>query len=582
MTDSTTQIKEKLDIADFVRTYVQLHPAGRNLKGLCPFHKEKTPSFIVSPDRQTWHCFGCGIGGDVFAFMMKYENIDFVEALKILGEKTGVDIGRVGNNDQKQVNILYEVNNAAKTFFKHMLRQPEGKAAIEYLKKRAMTGETAQEFEIGFAPDGIDLLLKYLTGKGFPVSVIESAGLVFRTERGTFMDRFRARIIFPLYNHFGKVVGFTGRIMPGHEHENTGKYMNSPETPVFNKSKVLYGFDRAKNNIREAGAAVLVEGQMDFIMAWQDGVKNLVATSGTALTVEHLKALRRAAETLILSFDQDEAGRVATERAIDLAGAADFAVKVMDMPADLEAKDPADIAVAKPGLLKSLATSAMPAMEYYFSRYLKGGSATEIKKDTRVVLSKIKFLTSPVERAHWLKEVSRRSGIQENYLIEELEAIKVVQVASPARDNESVRENEPMARKDLISQRLASLVIGAKNKYPILAPIMNDLPGPYRDILRSNCGGESVELTAEHQRLLDVVSMRASLEIPKDEVALDTELGKLVLEIRLESLREQRYRISEAIRVAEIKGEDIGPLLSEKQKIADEFRRLEVKGAKVV
>jgi len=582
MSDSAQQIKEKLDIVDFLRPYLQMTPAGKNFKASCPFHKEKTPSFMISPDRQTWHCFGCGIGGDAFAFLMRYENIDFIEALKILGEKTGVDIGRVGNTDQKQVNILYEINTAAKDFFKKQLVSDQGKPAIEYLKKRAMKGETAKEFEVGFAPDIVDSLTRYLTGSGFPIAAVEKAGLTFKTERGTYMDRFRNRIMFPLYNHFGKVVGFTGRIMPGHENENTGKYVNSPETPIFNKSKILYGLHLSKNAIRDSGCAILVEGQMDFIMAWQDGLKNMVATSGTALTVEHLKVLRRLADKLVLSFDQDEAGRLATERAIDLAGAADFSAKVMELPADLNAKDPADIAVAKPGLLKELAGRAIPAMNYYFDRYAIRNKSGDVKKNLRTVLSKIKFLASPVERAQWLKEASHLSGIQENYLLDEMENIKTVD--TPVwREAESLAADpaEPLSRKEVISQRIASLVLSQKDCYAAIEPVVKYLPTSYQAILKASLAQEKPALTVEQDAILNIVSLRAGLEV-MDKKAAEAELDELFRQLRRDRLREEGQNNSEAIRIAEQSGADVAGLLAEKQRIADEIRRLEVKGAKVI
>ncbi len=584
MSDAAQQIKEKLEIAEFLRPYLNLVPAGRNLKANCPFHKEKTPSFMVSPDRGTWHCFGCSLGGDVIAFLMRYENIDFVEALKILGEKAGVDVGRVGTADQKQFNVLYDVNKAAKDFFKKQLVSDAGTLAIEYLKKRAMKGETAKEFEVGFAPDGGDLLVRHLTGKGFAVSDVERAGLAFKTERGTYLDRFRNRVMFPLYNHFGKVVGFTGRIMPGHESDNIGKYVNSPETPIFNKSKILYGLHLSKNAIRDAGCAILVEGQMDFIMAWQDGIKNMVATSGTALTVEHLKALRKFADRLILSFDQDEAGRIATERAIDLAGAADLSAKVMKFPADLEAKDPADVAVARPGFLKTLADGAIPAMQYYFERYTIADRAGDIKKNLRTVLAKIKFLASPVERAYWLKEAAKSSGIQENFLVEELDAIKVAEPQQNFSDAGAVPEApEAVSRKELISQRIAALTVGNRELYPKTSESITQLPEVYQLILQYEMGNKkTAALDARASALLDVISLRSGLETYPDREQAEKELGELFRQLRFENLHEDSDRNAAAIHTAEQKGEDMGALLAERQKIFQELRQLEVKGDKVI
>src|SRR3989344_3823670 len=356
------QIKERLDVADFIRGYIALSPAGKNLKGLCPFHKEKTPSFVVSPDKQIWHCFGCSKGGDVVAFAMLYENLEFLDALKLLAEKAGLDFQKTATPDQKRLNVLYDINRSAKDYFVVNL---SGKP-IEYLLSRGLKKETIAEFEIGFAPMSSDSLTRQLIKSGFAVADIERAGLTARTERGTYWDRFRGRIMFPLYSSFGKVVGFTGRIMPDQENPNVGKYVNSPETSIFNKSKLLYGFHKSRNNIREQNIALLVEGQMDFLMLWQDGVKNAVAVSGTALTPDHLKTLRRLTEKITVCFDSDEAGQAATERAIDLGEASDLAVKVLK----LEEKDPADLVKTSPGIFNTLTAEAVPAIEYYVQKYL--------------------------------------------------------------------------------------------------------------------------------------------------------------------------------------------------------------------
>src|SRR3989338_11482496 len=273
MSDVTQQIKDKLDIVDFLKGYIDLLPAGRNYRAVCPFHKEKTPSFMVSADRGMWHCFGgCNEGGDIFSFLMKFENIDFYEALQILAEKTGIDLKKsAGGAEFNQYGILYEINAAARDFFKNNLNE----AALTYYQSRGLTRETITEFDLGFSPPSsagnADQLLRFLLNKGFAIQEIEKAGLIFRTERGNYMDRFRARYMFPICNAFGKVVGFTGRIMPEYEkmaNVNLGKYVNSPETPVFNKSKVLYGLNKSKNHIKDAGSVLLVEGQMDFLMTY--------------------------------------------------------------------------------------------------------------------------------------------------------------------------------------------------------------------------------------------------------------------------------------------------------------------------
>ena len=418
MTTSPIQeIKDRLDIADFIRSYITLLPAGKNFKAVCPFHKEKTPSFIVSPDRQTWHCFGsCSEGGDIIKFLMKYENLEFYEALKILAEKAGIELKKTNPLEHRQFGILYDINEVAKNFFAGQLESESSAEAMKYLLDRGLKKETIEEFELGFSNNDFDPLTRHLIKAGFAIQDIERAGLNFKNDRGSYVDRFRGRIIFPIYNHFGKVVAFTGRVLPKYERPEFGKYVNSPETMIFSKSKVLYGFHKSKEHIRALKSAVLVEGQMDFLMAYQDGVKNIVASSGTALTESHLKSLSRIAEQLVFCFDSDEAGFNAAERAIDLAAANDFAAKILTLKGY---KDPAEAVQKSPGKFSELVADAKHAMEFYFSRYMgENEDIGGLKKNLRVILGKIKNLVSPIERSHWLKELSLLAKIEERVLAE--------------------------------------------------------------------------------------------------------------------------------------------------------------------
>ncbi len=274
MPSSTTElIKSRLDIVDFLRGYLTVTPAGKNFRALCPFHHEKSPSFSISPERQRWHCFGCGLDGDIFGFVMKYENMEFNEALRMLAEKAGVELRHENPAEYRFTGLLYDLNDAAKDFYKRAL----GAAPVvkKYLAERGLAPATIEEFELGWAanePEGLSMHL--LNGGTAPQDLLQ-AGLSIKTERGLMLDRFRGRVMFPIHNHLGKVVGFTGRILPQFDTSATAgpggfvtaKYVNSPETPIFQKSKLLYGFWKSKDAIREAKSAVLVEGQMDFLMS---------------------------------------------------------------------------------------------------------------------------------------------------------------------------------------------------------------------------------------------------------------------------------------------------------------------------
>lgn len=459
MSEIIQDIKDKLDIVEVIKGYIQVLPAGRNFKANCPFHAEKTPSFMISPERRSWHCFGgCNEGGDVISFVMKYENIEFYDALKMLAERAGIDPSRLrqGASEYKKYDALYDINDAAKDFF----RQNLAGEARAYCAERGLLPETIAEFEIGYAPMGSDVLLRELTKRGFSVGDIEQAGLIFRTERGTYWDRFRNRLMFPLYNNSGRVVGFTGRVLPGDPNAATmGKYVNSPETPIFSKSKVLYGFHKAKSHIRDAGAALLVEGQMDCLMAHQAGVKNAVACSGTALTSDHLKTIRRLADRLMLCFDADEAGQRAIERGIDLALAEDFSVGIVRLPD----KDPADIVRQDPALLATLVAAAKPARAFYFARYvepalLAGDKSEGFKKGVRALLAKIKTLASPMEQSAWLKELGVKIGASEYTLQKEMEQLSAAgSFKNPGVAAAADVQPVVMNRKERIIRRIVEL-----------------------------------------------------------------------------------------------------------------------------
>ncbi len=556
--DTAQLIKDKLDIVDFLRQYVELKPAGKNFKARCPFHKEKTPSFMISPERQSWHCFGsCNEGGDIITFLMKYENIEFYDALKILAEKAGIEIKTSANRDFRSQNSLYVVMEAAKNFYKETLEKTP--VVQEYLKDRGLKSETIKEFEIGFAPELSDGVTRHLLKAGFAIADIEKAGLAVKTERGTYWDRFRGRVMFPIYNHFGKTVAFTGRILPGNENPNLGKYVNSPETPIFQKSKILYGLHKTKGDIRDAKSAVLVEGQMDLLMMWQDGVKNVVATSGTALTSDHLTVLKRLADELVLSFDSDEAGQIAAERAIDLANTEDFSVKLLTID-DKELKDPADVAKNKPGLLAELVAKAKVAMDYYFHKYVKkdAGDTKSRKQNIRIVLSKIKNLPSPIDRNHWLKELAAIVKIEERILMEEMEMLsETVKALSGKEVQRPDMMSKKMTRREMVAQRLLGIMFHLKGDLKLLEEHLKYLPDDHAEIYKGFLQQDEARIQTDLKELMSAISLRFSFENQHIEAdALKKEMENLLRELKVEYLRDKRQQISELIRKLEAGGNE--------------------------
>jgi len=551
MARPTDEIKDRLDIVEFIKGYLELTKSGRNFKALCPFHSEKTPSFMVSPERQIWHCFGCGEGGDIFKFVMRYENLEFYEALRVLAERAGVELKRLSPADERQFGILYEANNAASEFFEEELKKSE--KAKDYLKKRGLKGETAKNFAVGFAPNSKDELTVHLINRGFAIDDLVRAGLALKTERGQHIDRFRGRVMFPIHNHFGKVVGFSGRVLPEFESDNTGKYVNSPDTPIFNKSRILYGFWETKKPIREEGEVLLVEGQMDFLMAWQDGVKNIAATSGTALTREHLRTLRRITNKLVIGFDTDEAGQMASERSIDIAGANDFTVYILPLG---EFSDPAEAVQKKPGFIKDALGRTIPAMEYYIGRYLKKDGLDSIEKKKlaiRAVLAKIKGIWSPVERSHWIGEVSHMMKVPEKELIEEMEKLSLGAEAAQADVKEAV-ERRKLGRHEVVAERLLSLVSAFEELRDKVKECRDYMPDGYTEAYDVVVLGR--DASPKIQGVIDLVSLKSGFLFDNfPEEKLESEAASLLRELSLEYLKRKSGEIHAKIVSAEEAGD---------------------------
>ena len=419
------EIKSRLDVHEVLSGYIRLQKAGANWRALCPFHNEKTPSFHVSSSRQIWHCFGCGEGGDIFKFVMKMENVEFVDALRILAKKAGVILRAQDPKLANERTQLLEICTAATRYFQNNFESEAGGEARAYLAKRGMEQETMSEFRIGYALDSWDGLYQFLTLKGYKAEAIEKAGLAIVSEKAgkkRYYDRFRGRIMFPIADQNGDVIAFTGRYIK--EREGEGKYVNSPQTMLYNKSTVLYGLDKAKMEIRKAETAVLVEGQMDMIMAYQDGVKNIVAVSGTAFTPYQLATLKRYAAKLCILFDADPAGDMATRKSIALAWDQGFVVSIAKVPGE---KDPADFVVDHPKKLAEEITRAVSVMDYYFDATFAKYDPKKVEDKKLIaatLLPQIKKLPNKVETHHWLDQLSLRLGTKVEYLEEEMGRIK--------------------------------------------------------------------------------------------------------------------------------------------------------------
>lgn len=434
-----SEVKQRIDIVDLISESVVLKKAGRNYKGLCPFHQERTPSFVVYPENQTWHCFGaCSEGGDAFSFVQKMEGVDFGEALRLLARRAGVSLEPQTPEAVQEARVrdrLLELLDHAALYFTEQLEGPAGEEARRYLEARAITAQTAALFRLGYAPNSWRACLTRMSADGFTRDEILEAGLVVQRDDGNTYDRFRHRLIIPICDPHGAVVGFGARSLDGSQ----PKYLNSPQTRVFDKSRLLYGLDRARRSIADAGASVVVEGYMDVISLHQSGYRNAVASMGTALGEPHLQALVKIAPRIVLALDADAAGNAATLRGLSLAsetleeeGAPTFdggllrferrlaaEIRVAVLP---EGLDPDDITRRDPKEWEKLIAEARSLVDYNFEVALAEADLSDAKGKSRLARSLLPVLAAvpdPIERTHYVERLARL--IQVDAAVVELE-----------------------------------------------------------------------------------------------------------------------------------------------------------------
>lgn len=433
------QIKDRLSILDVVSTYVRLEKSGSQFKGRCPFHNEKTPSFYVSPGRNSYHCFGCSKGGDIFSFIQDIEHIPFREALELLASRAGVELKNYKQNDASN-SLLAVLEDATKFFVQNLSKYPSSKI---YASSRGMSDETIANFRIGYAHTEWRSLYDYLRSLKYTDDDIEKAGVVIKTEKG-YYDRFRGRLMFPITSPSGKVVGFTGRVMPEVEKASEkplAKYVNTPETSLYHKSKILFGYDKAKQAMAQEDMCIVVEGQMDTIMTHQSGTKNVIGVSGTAFTDEQLALILRMTRNIALSFDSDKAGQAALIRSAELALLSDANVEVINLGTD---KDPADIVVTDPEKWHTAVRERTHVVEYLLRKI-----RADIEDDRnyslevrRVVIPLISNIKSHIDRDIFLKRVAEALEV-------DIEAVRsdLKNYVSTHAVTSSVRNEEKEAEK---------------------------------------------------------------------------------------------------------------------------------------
>lgn len=567
---SIEEIKTRLDIVEIIGQQVPLKKAGHNYKGLCPFHQEKTPSFIVFPDGQNYHCFGCGANGDIFTFVMQTENVEFSEALQILARRAGVVLRPPTFEEKesdKQRARLQELNLAAAQFFQHQLRQTEaGAVARTYLESRGISPDTVAGFLLGYAPDRWDALMNYLHERGYGDRELDTAGLVIERESGGYYDRFRHRLIFPIRDLQEHVVGFGGRVL---DPEHQPKFLNSPQTPLFDKGAVLYGLDQAGPAIRHEGQAVIVEGYFDVLMAHQQGYKNVVAPMGTALTAAQVHLLKRLTRRLYLALDSDTAGANAMLRGMDVIREAmdertvpvptarglvrferelDGEVRIVALPAG---QDPDEVIRASPQDWEQLVAQAAPVVEYVLRGLAQDADLASAKGKSEAVQKVLPLLAeihNPVERAHYIQRLAHIVGVDERAI--------AAQLRRPARPGKDAgtrgRPEPPPPEVPLLGHKeevVESYLLALLYRFPRL---WQHLPA----------GTASLLFQEEHRALLELLATGAAHSpeaLPSDlrtyleelqtrfkaELNLDEESSQRALEAylsRLEGLANERQR----------------------------------------
>jgi len=569
--DQVEEILAKTDIVELIGKYVQLKRAGRNFKALCPFHSEKTPSFIVSPERQIFKCFGCGAGGNAIKFLMEYEKMEFGEALRFLAKRAGVTMRSYQPGpDEAKKQRLYQINHLTGELFYFLLTEhPVGKKALEYLQNRGIQKKTMEEFKIGYAPDERGFLEQFIVQKkGFLKEELEASGLVFKTEANQLIDRFRDRLMFPLLDHRGNIVGFSGRLLQ--PRKDVGKYINTPETLIYHKSQLLFGLVQAKEAIRQSKQVIVVEGEFDMISPYQAGIKNIVAIKGSALTDEQIKLLHRFAEEILLALDEDAAGDAASRRGIQAAVSQGLNVRVVRL--DGKFKDPDEAVLKDLEFFKKQVKRAVPIFDFYIDSALSRFdiNAAWGKKQAADELAPILAeIDDEVLRSHYIQRLARELGVADEAIWEKVGSSVVSGSAAVERKTLSLKGEELPRRgetlmhyffsvcfqhkkeKLLIDRELAELVVLPahkrlirflkkyfdKNKKFVSRQFAQSLPPELQEIF--------------NEFYLDPLANKIA-----DKGELEKEIEKIKEELKLAYYRQEITRLSKEVVLREKEGKD--------------------------
>ena len=560
MNDAKEEVRARLNIEDVIGEYVQLKRAGRNLKGLSPFTDERTPSFMVSPEKQIWHDFSSGKGGDIFTFVMMVEGMDFRQSLEHLARKAGVDLTLFSNGDGRAAKRRARAREALKlaaNFYQHNL--VKNSTALNYVvKKRRLNRQTIGDFLIGYAPENGDTLTKALEKRGFSRQELADAGLSNRFGG----DLFRGRMMVALSDGNGEVVGFTGRII--RDDPRAPKYLNTPQTLLFDKSRHIFGLHQAKEAIRKSDVAVIVEGNLDVISSHQAGVKNVVATSGTAMTTQHLKSLSRLAGRIRLAFDGDRAGVNATERAINLAQEVGVELEVVSLPDGV--KDPDELVQKDPALWQAVIDQSQPAVDWVIARYAEMEnlkSAEGKRRFSTIALRIVRGLKDPVEQEHYLSVISEKTGASITALKAKLSNEKV---AEHQLKKAKIEKEKPTPVQDETEDMLAGLAASEKSVRRWLAAVSGEMldDDNARQLigyLRKNPDADLGEVPLDLQKIeqyVKIVQLKSESRYANwEQKSLDEEMARLVRQITIKHRENKKNQLLTQLREAEASGDEV-------------------------
>lgn len=556
MNDARDEIKARISIEDLAGEYLELKRTGRNFKALSPWTNERTPSFIISPDKQIWHDFSSGKGGDIFGFIMEVEGMAFREALEFLARKAGVEIETFDSKRSREISEkkerLRKILQISANFYQHMLVR--NKEALNYVfKNRKLSKEIVQEFKIGFAPNTQKMLTNFLLKKGFAMSDIRDAGLLNRFGG----DIFRNRMVIALQDSGGSPVGFTGRIIK--DEPNAPKYLNTPQTLLYDKSSNIFGLSQAKNEIRKAGFVVVVEGNMDVISSHQAGVKNVVATAGTAMTVHHLKALGRFSNDVRLCFDSDQAGISATERAISLGQQAGVELSIITLNQSAgEAKDPDELIQKDLELWKDSILKPQPAIEWIFDQYEKRlniATAVGKKEFSTIALKLVENLNDPVEKDFYIEQISKRIGVSKTTLLGKFD--EKPRPVKPKRRIKIEKTDEKFVDEYIYEDDLLALAIKEQKLAEMLSELQDDIlhdkqRNQILQILKSN----NLDLLKNFDDYVKILLLKADERLGNIKGSATDEMKRLIHKIKTQNLQERKINLQEQLEEAEIQGDE--------------------------